>query len=248
MLLMVAVVTVGEACGAETQPLQWFDHIVLIGPMTAPALSNRLQRLVKTATFTSFIPRTGPFTALATVLATGLLLTGCSTLGLDRLGPSGLIESLSPYRMEVVQGNFVSKEQAAALKPGMPRAQVRDILGTPLLTSLFHGDRWDYVFTIRRQGATSQARRLSVFFKGDTLERFEGDELPSETEFVGQLESSKKLGKAPPLDADPEALKKFAPASPVSAPAAPTAAAGAGAGAATASITTAYPPLEGPAR
>jgi outer membrane protein assembly factor BamE len=211
--------------------------------MTASALSNRLQRLVKTATFMLFVPRTAVFTPLATVLATSLLLTGCSTLGLDKLGTSGLVTSLSPYRMEVVQGNFVSKEQAAALKPGMPRAQVRDILGTPLLTSVFHGDRWDYVFTIRRQGTTAQARRLSVFFKGDTLDRFEGDELPSETEFVSQLESSKKLGKAPPLDADPEALKKFAPLTPPVATAA-----GAGSGAATASVTTAYPPLEGPAR
>jgi outer membrane protein assembly factor BamE len=254
---MLLMVTVGEACGAETQPLQWFDHIVLIGPMTAPALSNRLQRLVKTATFTSFAPRTTVVSVLVTGLATGLLLTGCSTLGLDKLGTSGIVESLSPYRMEVVQGNFVSKEQAAALKPGMARAQVRDILGTPLLTSVFHGDRWDYVFTIRRQGATSQVRHLSVFFKGDTLDRFEGDELPSETEFVAQLESSKKLGKAPPLEANAETLKKFAPASSATPPTAPPgvatgaatgAVSGAASGAATASITTAYPPLEGPAR
>jgi outer membrane protein assembly factor BamE len=47
----------------------------------------------------------------------------------------------------VVQGNFVSREQVEFLKPGMTRQQVRDVLGTPLVASLFHADRWDYVFT-----------------------------------------------------------------------------------------------------
>ena len=47
----------------------------------------------------------------------------------------------------------------ALVKPGMSRAQVRDVLGSPLLTDLFHADRWDYVFTIRRQGADAAAAR-----------------------------------------------------------------------------------------
>ena len=59
---------------------------------------------------------------------------------------------VTPSKMDIVQGNFVSKEQAAALQPGMSRGQVRDLLGTPLLTSMFHADRWDYVFTFKRQG------------------------------------------------------------------------------------------------
>jgi len=164
----------------------------------------------------------------------GFALSGCSSLGLDI---HQLTTTISPYRMEVVQGNFVSKEQVEFLKPGMTRAQVRDVLGTPLMTSLFHKDRWDYVFTLRRQGITSQTRRLSVFFKGDVLERHEGDDMPSEAEFVAQLESSKKLGKIPELEASPDSLKKFAPTTPtqprVAAPA-PT--------------TVTYPPLESPSR
>ena len=47
--------------------------------------------------------------------------------------------------------------RSALVKPGMTRAQVRDILGSPLLTDVFHADRWDYVFTIRRQGASRSA-------------------------------------------------------------------------------------------
>ncbi|MDP3139281.1 MAG: outer membrane protein assembly factor BamE, partial [Burkholderiaceae bacterium] len=84
---------------------------------------------------------------------------------------------LAPYKIEVVQGNFISREQVQALKPGMSRQQVRDTLGTPLLASVFHADRWDYVFTLRRQGVPPQARRLTVYFQGDALARFEGDEM-----------------------------------------------------------------------
>ena len=61
-------------------------------------------------------------------------LTGCGSLD----GASSRIANIvKPYRVDVVQGNFVSREQVEALQPGMSRQQVRDILGPPLATSLF---------------------------------------------------------------------------------------------------------------
>jgi outer membrane protein assembly factor BamE len=116
--------------------------------------------------------------------------------------------SLQPYRVSVVQGNVVTREQAAALRPGMSRIQVRDILGTPLLTSVFHGDRWDYVFTLKRQGTEPQQRRVTVYFKDNVLERFEADALPSETEFVSTL-GRQEPPKVPVLEASPEKLQEF---------------------------------------
>src|SRR5678815_1208073 len=77
-----------------------------------------------------------------------LLLAGCSSLQSSQ----GFLSRITPYRLEIVQGNVVTQEQAAQIKPGMNRAQVRDILGSPLLTDPFHADRWDYVFSIRRRG------------------------------------------------------------------------------------------------
>lgn len=125
---------------------------------------------------------------------------------------SGRIASIvSPYKIDIVQGNFVSKEQADALNVGMTRAQVRDILGTPLLASMFHADRWDYVFTFQRQGAQPQARKVSVYFTGNTLARFEADTLPTETEFVATLDSGRRLSKVPVLQATQESLARFAP-------------------------------------
>jgi outer membrane protein assembly factor BamE len=116
---------------------------------------------------------------------------------------------VTPYKIDVVQGNFVSREQVEALQPGMSRQQVRDILGTPLVTSLFHADRWEYVFTIKRPSSEIQTRKLTVFFQGDTLERFEGDEMPSETEFVATSGSRKGKGKVPSLEATEAQLARF---------------------------------------
>ena len=98
-------------------------------------------------------------------------------------------------------------EQAALLKPGMTRPQVRDILGSPLLTDVFHADRWDYVFTLRRQGAEPQRRSVVVFFEGDALKRVEADELPSEREFVASIDAASRDGKVPQLELTEDELK-----------------------------------------
>ena len=89
----------------------------------------------------------------------------------------------------------------------MIREQVKATLGTPLLASLFHADRWDYVFTLKRQGAEAQSYKYTVFFKGDLLERFAGDTMPSEAEFIARLDNHRKLGKVPQLEATEAQLK-----------------------------------------
>ena len=138
------------------------------------------------------------------LFALGVSLGGCGNLysSLSR-------DTFKPYVPEVVQGNFVSKEQRQALRPGLQRAQVREILGTPLIASVFHADRWDYAFSIQRQGVASQNFKLTVYFKGDVLDQVDSDVLPSESEFAGRLAGPKVNVKVPPLQASEEALQKF---------------------------------------
>ena len=143
----------------------------------------------------------------------GMAALACSALaacGSFNAGSNRIAGIITPFKIEVVQGNFVAKEQVEALRPGMARGQVRDILGSPLIASAFHADRWDYTFTIRRQGIEAQNRKVTVFFKGEEFERVEGaDALPTEAEFVATLDSRRKLGKAPPLEVSEEALSQF---------------------------------------
>jgi outer membrane protein assembly factor BamE len=176
------------------------------------------------------------------VLLSGLL-AACGSTGSSALNP---VNWLTPYRTEVVQGNFISREQVEMLKAGMTRAQVRDVLGTPLLASVFHADRWDYVFTLKRRNVEPQAFKYTLFFKGDVLERFEGDSMPSEAEFIARLDSARKLGKVPPLQATDEQLKAAGKAG-VGGTASTGAPAGDAAGQA-ASAPVVYPPLESPVR
>lgn len=148
----------------------------------------------------------------AGLLVTVAALVGCGGLGRVTDGLPSVSSLVTPYRTDIIQGNFVSREQAAALVVGMPRTQVRDILGTPLLTSVFHANRWDYVFTLRKDGQAPQQRRLTVFFANDRLDRIEADDLPTEAEFVASLDAKSRNLKAPVLQASEASLKAFAQA------------------------------------
>jgi len=182
-----------------------------------------------------------PRIALAAA-AVAALLAGCGTF--DNASHR-IANAITPYKVEVVQGNFLSREQVEALQPGMTREQVRAILGTPLVTSLFHADRWDYVFTMKRQGVEPQQRRLTVFFNGDTLARSEGDTMPSEAEFVATLDKRRGgSGKVPVLEATEEQLRNAAGRAPV----VRNTPADAAAVTEPAGPTRSYPPLEAPAR
>ncbi|MBI3382357.1 MAG: outer membrane protein assembly factor BamE [Aquabacterium sp.] len=123
-------------------------------------------------------------------LAPVAMLSACSNLSLSK--PETLFGLLEPYKVDVVQGNVVTQEIMAQIQPGLGRMQVKEILGTPLLADPFHTDRWDYVFTIRRQGVADQQRRVSVFFKNDAVERFDTEPLPSERDFVASIDKPVK--------------------------------------------------------
>jgi len=165
------------------------------------------------------------------------LLTACAVVD-DPVARA--MRKVTPYRIEVVQGNFVSKEQVQALRPGMTRNQVKEILGTPLIASVFHADRWDYAFTIRRKGTAPQQRKLSVFFQNDAFIKVESEELPSESEFAERISAPEERQKAPRLQATPQELEKFRQSSPPSTPVEPVVN--------NATQRKQYPPLESPNR
>ncbi len=128
-------------------------------------------------------------------IAAVALLAGCSTY--DSL-TQRIAQRITPYRITVVQGNFVSKEAAAQMKFGMSRAEVRQVLGTPLLSDMFHADRWDYIFYFKR-GSTSivQQRDFVVNFTGDAVTSWSGGEdLPSNLELLAEIDGDRRGKKA----------------------------------------------------
>jgi outer membrane protein assembly factor BamE len=86
-----------------------------------------------------------------------------------------LLASACVYKIDVQQGNLVTQEVVDKLKPGMTKAEVKALLGTPLLNDVFHANQWDYYFSNARGGKpASPPSRLTVHFKDDKVASYEG--------------------------------------------------------------------------
>jgi len=129
-----------------------------------------------------------------------LLLAGCKQVP--------MLPTLTPYKIDIQQGNYVDQQMVAKLKPGMTRSQVRFILGTPLVVDPFRTDRWDYVYVLHKAGELIEQRRIAVIFEQDKLKRIEGDVVAA---------GAAKDG-AGPLPATPTAAKPQAEGAPAAKP------------------------------
>ena len=138
---------------------------------------------------------------LALAAAGIVLLTGCRSMY------SWAPPFMQPYRPDVQQGNVITKEMVDQLRESMSRDQVRFLLGTPLLTSIFHTDRWDYVYYLQRgKGDEKQLRHLVVLFNNDRLVSFSSDEMPTEQMADNMIlgRNPKPVPKAPPKEPPPQ--------------------------------------------
>lgn len=92
-----------------------------------------------------------------------MLLASCSDFSM----PSATL--LTPYKMDIRQGNYITPEMREKLKLGMPKSQVHYVLGTPMISDAFHGNRWDYVYSLEHHGEIVEKQRLTLYFDGDNL-------------------------------------------------------------------------------
>lgn len=103
---------------------------------------------------------------------------------------------LSPYRPDVQQGNFVSREMVAQLRVGMTPNQVVFLLGTPLLNDIFHQNRWDYVFRMQKGNGEITTSNVTIYFENGLVSRFEGGgDLPTEADYLARIADKAKAAK-----------------------------------------------------
>lgn len=88
------------------------------------------------------------------------------------------------HRVTIQQGNVITQEMIDRLRPGMTRRQVQFVMGEPILGNTFQNDRWEYIYNIQVGAQKRQQQRLTLYFDGDSLNRFEGDFVPSEQQVV----------------------------------------------------------------
>ena len=126
----------------------------------------------------------------------GAVLAGCSALGTYM----PVVEQFGLYKLDINQGNYLAQDQVDKLKVGQTRAQVRTILGTPLIVSSFRPNRWDYVYEFKRQGQQLEHRNFAVYFVDDKLARWEGDEMPLSVAALNRAAADKSLPPEPSAD------------------------------------------------
>jgi outer membrane protein assembly factor BamE len=92
---------------------------------------------------------------------------------------AALVLGACVYKIDVQQGNYVTQDLVDRLKPGMTKAEVKQLLGTPLLADAFHGDRWDYYFSNKPHRMREEKAKLSLHFKDEKLVSFSGEGRPA---------------------------------------------------------------------
>jgi outer membrane protein assembly factor BamE len=121
------------------------------------------------------------------------------------------VPGLTPHKIDIQQGNFVSQEMVDKLKPGMSKDQVRFILGTPLVTDIFHADRWDYVYYHLAPSGRREQRRMAVYFSDGKLTRVDGDVMPAEPGGGDRAPRAVEWDRGEPPSAPPLHTKPSAP-------------------------------------
>jgi outer membrane protein assembly factor BamE len=107
-----------------------------------------------------------------------LWLAGCSSFG------SRLV-----HKIDVQQGNVLVQDDINLLEPGMTRRQVQFIMGSPMVSDVFHQDRWDYIYRLKPGYGDITEDRVTVFFDGNSLDRIEGSLYPAIQAKTGNLDN-----------------------------------------------------------
>lgn len=118
-------------------------------------------------------------------VAVTALVQGCARTELPRPADLPSVGSLPfVHKIDIQQGNVVTQEMIAQLKPGMEKKKVNFIMGSPIILDAFHSNRWDYLYTMQAGGGRVKRRRVTIYFDGDNLARIEGDIKPAAGKLV----------------------------------------------------------------
>ncbi|MBA3023847.1 MAG: outer membrane protein assembly factor BamE [Gammaproteobacteria bacterium] len=95
-----------------------------------------------------------------------LLLASCSNF-------SNYLPTFTPHKIEIRQGNLITQDMRARIKLGMSEAQVKAVLGAPLIADTYHAGRWDYLYRLEKKGKVEANQRLTLYFENGALARID---------------------------------------------------------------------------
>lgn len=100
------------------------------------------------------------------IVLVSMLLASCSSI-------SSYFPTFTLYKLEIRQGNLITPDMRAKIKPGMTQSQVKAALGAPLINDAYHANRWDYFYSLEQQGKVVESQRLTLYFDKDVLKRID---------------------------------------------------------------------------
>ncbi len=86
---------------------------------------------------------------------------------------SALMLIACTHKIVIQQGNVITQSQFDSLEKGMSKEDVRTVLGSPMLEDPFHHNRWDYPFTLDKEGKRVKSSRITLTFKDGQLSTIE---------------------------------------------------------------------------
>jgi len=100
------------------------------------------------------------------IILVSLLLASCSNF-------SSYLPTFTPHKIEIRQGNLISQDMRDRIKIGMTQAQVKAALGAPLISDIYHPNRWDYLYRLEQHGKVVENQRLTLYFEQGVLARID---------------------------------------------------------------------------
>ncbi len=93
-----------------------------------------------------------------------------------------LTASCSMHRIDVQQGNIITPEMIAELRPGLSKTQVIRLLGTPLIVDVFDDDRWVYLYSLQTSRGRIERYHVLIEFESGKVVHLEEPALVLELE------------------------------------------------------------------
>lgn len=106
--------------------------------------------------------RRGKMTAALILLTITLVGTGCSSLRFPGV-----------YRIDVGQGNLITKDMIDKLRVGMTPRQVEYVMGSAMVADTFHPNRWDYIYSLETGKGITMQNQLTLYFNNERLAKID---------------------------------------------------------------------------
>ncbi len=73
------------------------------------------------------------------------------------------------HKMDIEEGNVLTQEQINHLHRGMSQADVKNLLGTPMVLNTFRDNRMDYVYSMKTGQGKVSIQEVTLTFQRNKL-------------------------------------------------------------------------------